>query len=74
MILGIVTTINSRSNTKKETQSHTLFHFNEIIMASSKAPWEMKPEEVEKQMAGQTEYEDCLACRITGRTPQTITR
>ncbi|KAF3407188.1 hypothetical protein DPV78_001436 [Talaromyces pinophilus] len=35
-------------------------------MASSKAPWEMKPEEVEKQMAGQTEYEDCLACRITG--------
>lgn len=42
-------------------------------MASSKAPWEMKPEEVEKQIAGQNEYEDCLACRITGRRPQTIT-
>ncbi|EEA24036.1 hypothetical protein TMatcc_007112 [Talaromyces marneffei ATCC 18224] len=35
-------------------------------MASSKAPWEMKPEEVGKQMAAQDQYEDCLACRITG--------
>jgi hypothetical protein len=33
---------------------------------ASKAPWEMKPEEVEKQMVGQDQYEDCLSCRITG--------
>jgi hypothetical protein len=42
-------------------------------MASSKAPWELKPEEVEKQMAGQNEYEDCLSCRITGMNPQSFT-
>jgi len=37
-------------------------------MTSSKdrAPWELKPEEVEKQIAGQNQFEDCLSCRITG--------
>ncbi|EED17705.1 conserved hypothetical protein [Talaromyces stipitatus ATCC 10500] len=35
-------------------------------MTNSKAPWELKAEEVEKQVAGQDQYEDCLACRITG--------
>lgn len=30
------------------------------------APWEMKRENVEKEMAGQ-QFEDCLSCRLTGR-------
>jgi hypothetical protein len=29
------------------------------------APWEMKPEDVGKQLAGQ-QFEDCLSCRVTG--------
>jgi hypothetical protein len=32
-----------------------------------RAPWELKAEEVEKQMAGQEQFEDCLSCRATGR-------
>lgn len=66
-IWDIGTTDNSSYIAEQET-----FQLNETAMAS-KAPWEMKPEEVEKQMAGPNEYEDCLACRITGRRTQTIT-
>ncbi|QKX63601.1 uncharacterized protein TRUGW13939_10772 [Talaromyces rugulosus] len=31
-----------------------------------RAPWELKAEEVEKQMAGKEQFEDCLSCRATG--------
>lgn len=31
-----------------------------------RAPWELKPEEVQTQIAGKDQFEDCLSCRITG--------
>lgn len=34
------------------------------------APWQMKPEEVEKALAGE-QFDDCTACRVTGmRVPK----
>ncbi|KAL1966760.1 hypothetical protein VTN77DRAFT_3957 [Rasamsonia byssochlamydoides] len=29
------------------------------------APWELKPEDVQKALAGE-QFEDCMACRVTG--------
>ncbi|KAH8701910.1 hypothetical protein BGW36DRAFT_290451 [Talaromyces proteolyticus] len=37
-----------------------------MTASKDRAPWELKPEEVEKQIAGQQDYEDCLSCRLVG--------
>ncbi|KAL1986032.1 hypothetical protein VTN96DRAFT_7045 [Rasamsonia emersonii] len=36
-----------------------------MVPPKDSAPWQMKPEEVEKALAGE-QFDDCMACRVTG--------